>query len=150
VSWAGADGDAGWLDIGREFTEQWHHQMQVRDAVGAPPPSDPAWLHAVLLIAVRGLPHAYRAAAAAPGTPVVVEITGHAGGTFTLRREEATWRILSGEDEATARARAVLSDDTAWRLLFNGPGREQAAALVRSSGDGELVEPLLGARAVVV
>lgn len=43
MSWAGEDGDAGWLDIGREFTEQWHHQMQIRDAVGAAPLPDPAW-----------------------------------------------------------------------------------------------------------
>ena len=31
----------------------------MRDAVGAPPLPDPHWLHAVLLIALRGLPHAY-------------------------------------------------------------------------------------------
>src|SRR5262245_7030741 len=28
VSWAGEETSAGWFDIGREFTELWHHQQQ--------------------------------------------------------------------------------------------------------------------------
>ena len=94
VSWAGEDGTAGWMDIGREFTEQWHHQMQVREAVGAAPLSDPAWHRAVLLISIRGLPHSYRGVAAPSGASFVVDITGDAGGTFTLRRDGARWQIF--------------------------------------------------------
>jgi hypothetical protein len=45
------NGLEGWFDLGREFTEHWHHQAQVRGAVAAPPLRDPAWLHALLLIA---------------------------------------------------------------------------------------------------
>jgi Mycothiol maleylpyruvate isomerase N-terminal domain len=149
VSWAGDDGDAGWLDIGREFTEQWHHQMQVRDAAGAPPLGDPGWLHAVLLVAIRGLPHAYRAAASPPGTSVVIEITGNAGGTFTLRRDTDRWQILRGRDQR-ADARAVLSDDTAWRLLFNALPPEYVDVSVQRHGDTALLEPLIQARSVVV
>jgi hypothetical protein len=29
VSWAGEQASAGWFDIGREFTELWHHQQQI-------------------------------------------------------------------------------------------------------------------------
>ena len=36
VSWAGPDPAPIWLDIAREYTERWHHQQQMRDAVGAP------------------------------------------------------------------------------------------------------------------
>ena len=149
VSWAGEDGDSGWLDIGREFTEQWHHQMQIRDAVGAGPLPDPAWLKAFLLIAVRGLPHAYREAPADPGTAIVIAIDGAAGGVFTLRRDEHRWRILAGED-GTPHARAILSDDTAWRLLFNALPLDGADARVRSEGRRDLIRPLLRARSVVV
>ena len=55
VSWAGESESKAWFDIGREFTEQWHHQAQIRDAVGAPAASNPEWLRAVLAIAMRGL-----------------------------------------------------------------------------------------------
>lgn len=150
VSWAGEVESAGWFDIGREFTELWHHQAQIRDAVGASPASEPAWLHAVLLIALRGLPHAYREVAGARGDAVVLDITGPAGGTFTLQFETPGWRLrLGGAMDATTRVR--VSDDAAWRLLFNAlPSPAEARRQLAISGRADLAEPLLRARSVVV
>jgi uncharacterized protein (TIGR03083 family) len=149
VSWAGEDASEGWFDLGREFTEIWHHQAQIRDAVGAPPLRDPAWLHAVLLIALRGLPHAYRDVPAASGQSVAIEITGAAGGIWTLRRDDARWTLWAGEDGG-ASAHATVADDTAWRLLFNALPPDRAATLVAASGDPALLAPLLRARSVIV
>ena len=149
VSWAGEATSAGWFDIGREFTELWHHQAQVRDAVGAPPLREPQWLHAVLLIALRGLPHAYRDVPVEPGQAIAIEITGAAGGAWTLRRTDASWSLLAGREGGES-ARVSMSDDTAWRLLFNAlpPGR--AETLVTRDGDPALLAPLLRARSVIV
>src|ERR1051325_933044 len=36
VAWAGEEESRNWMDTGREYTEWWHHQMQIRDAAGAP------------------------------------------------------------------------------------------------------------------
>jgi uncharacterized protein (TIGR03083 family) len=149
VSWAGEAESPGWFDLGREFTELWHHQAQVRDAVGGPPASEPRWLHAVLLVALRGLPHAYRDTPAAPGQTVVVEVTGGAGGTFTLRRETRSWTLWTGEEPGAA-ARVSMTDDTAWRLLFNAIPTGRAEALLKRSGDPALLAPLLRARSVIV
>lgn len=149
VSWAGDASSAGWFDLGREFTEQWHHQAQIRDAVGAPPLPEPAWLHAVLLIALRGLPHAYRHTRAPRGRALTIEITGDAGGAWTLRRDEEEWTLWAGRDGKAA-GHASLSDDTAWRLLFNALPPDRARALVTIAGDAELSAPLLRARSVIV
>ena len=35
VSWAGESTSAHWFDVAREYTERWHHQAQIRLAVGA-------------------------------------------------------------------------------------------------------------------
>ncbi len=37
VGWAGEDVSSIWFDTAREFAERWHHQQQIRDAVGAYP-----------------------------------------------------------------------------------------------------------------
>ena len=37
VSWAGEERSLMWFDVARELTERWHHQQQIRDAVGRPP-----------------------------------------------------------------------------------------------------------------
>jgi hypothetical protein len=149
VSWAGEMASEAWFDLGREFTEQWHHQAQVRDAVGASPPSDPAWLHAVLLIALRGLPHAYRDAHARAGQALTIEITGAAGGVWTLRRADEAWRLWAGQDDHES-ARVTMSDDAAWRLLFNALPPERAHSLVTTTGDAAVAGPLLRARSVIV
>ena len=60
VLWAGERQSENWMDIGREYTERWHHQMQIRDAVGADPLLDARWLDPVLDLSVRALPRAYR------------------------------------------------------------------------------------------
>ena len=149
VSWAGEEKSEGWFDLGREFTELWHHQTQVRDAVMAPPLRDPAWLHAVLLIALRGLPHAFRETRVATGQTLTIEITGAAGGVWTLRRDDGGWTLWAGQESGES-ARVTMSDDTAWRLLFNALSAERADSLVARSGDAVLFGPLLRARSVIV
>ena len=150
VSWAGEERSEGWFDLGREFTEHWHHQAQVRAAVAAPPLRDPAWLHAVLLIALRGLPHAYRDAAGTAGQTLTIDITGAAGGVWTLRRDDDGWSLWAGEESGES-ARVVMSDETAWRLLFNALPLDSADdRLLTRSGDAALFAPLLRARSVIV
>jgi hypothetical protein len=149
VSWAGEERSDGWFDLGREFTELWHHQTQVRDAVMAPPLRDPAWLHAVLEIALRGLPHAFRATRAETGRTLTIEIAGTAGGVWTLRREAGGWALWAGQDGGES-ARVAMSADTAWRLLFNALTDDQAARLVTISGDSAVCAPFLRARSVIV
>ncbi|HEV2719077.1 MAG TPA: maleylpyruvate isomerase N-terminal domain-containing protein, partial [Thermoanaerobaculia bacterium] len=59
VAWAGEAESENWMDTGREYTEWWHHQMQIRDAVGAPPLLVARWLAPLLDFSVRALPRAY-------------------------------------------------------------------------------------------
>ena len=61
VAWAGEDVSLNWMDTGREYTERWHHQQQIREATGRPGLAAPQWLRPVLEISLRALPHAYRA-----------------------------------------------------------------------------------------
>jgi uncharacterized protein (TIGR03083 family) len=149
VSWAGENESAGWFDVGREFTEVWHHQQQIRLALGAPSLDDPRFLHAVLEIAVRGLPHACRGVAADSGATVVLSVGGAAGGDWTLLRDEQKWNLRVG---TPARPTTIvrLTDDMAWRLLFNALSRDDAKRLVQIDGDARLGEPLLAARSVIV
>jgi uncharacterized protein (TIGR03083 family) len=149
VSWAGDTHSPQWLDIGREFTEVWHHGSQIRDAVGAGPFSDARWLRAVLQIAMHALPEAYRDAPGRPGQSVAIAITGGASGTWSLRYRNGEWDVEEGEPiEPTTTA--TMSDDVSWRLFFNALSLPQAQSLVRVTGDAALAPPLLRARSVIV
>jgi len=149
VSWAGQARSQQWLDIGREFTEIWHHGSQVRDAVGAGPFPDPRWLQAVLQVSMHALPHAYGDVQAVKQTSVVVEVTGPASGIWTLRHGGQKWDIDEGGSPAPA-ATVTMPDEVAWRLLFNAWPEQMAQSRVVVEGDAGLARPLLSARAVIV
>jgi uncharacterized protein (TIGR03083 family) len=149
VSWAGEQQSEGWFDIGREFTELWHHQEQIRMAVGAPSLADPRYLHAVIDVALRGLPYAYRDVSAAEGDSIALEIGGPAGGEWTLSREANRWTLYSGQTPP-AGARITMRDDAAWKLLFNALDERAASAAIRIDGRSGLAAPLLRARSVIV
>jgi uncharacterized protein (TIGR03083 family) len=149
VSWAGPDGNQGWLDIGRDFTEQWHHQMQVGEAVGIALDGPPEWLHAVLEVALHGLPHAYQEVEAAEGTTIGFLITGLSGGEWSLRRQPTCWHLSQGHSSGPD-VLVRVSQDAAWRLLFNGLTQAQAREAISVEGPEDLAKPFLDARSVIV
>lgn len=137
VAWAGEAESRNWFDIAREYTEKWHHQQHIREAVGAPLLTDRRWLHPALDTFLRGLPHTYRDVAAVAGTSLVVAISGAAGGEWTLTRTAEGWRLYAEADPAPA-SLVQLDQDTAWRLFTKGitPVEAQTRAVI--AGDAHL------------
>jgi uncharacterized protein (TIGR03083 family) len=147
VSWAGELVSENWMDIGREYTEHWHHQMQIREATSRPLDLlEPMWMTPVLDLSVRALPYSYRHVAAAAGTSVTVIVDGRAPGAWTLMRGEGGWLIASGE-RRNADAVIRMDGSIAWRIFYNAPFDRHAIAI---AGDASLAEPLLEARSVIV
>ena len=149
VAWAGEMSSTNWFDTAREFTERWHHQQQMRDAVGAEDIARREWLYPVLDTFFRGLPHAYREAVAADGQSIVFDIGGQAGGSWTLRREDAGWQLYTGAPTTGFAARVQTDQDTAWRLLTKGMKPEQARPRVTIDGPDALRTPFLQMLAIM-
>lgn len=149
VSWAGETASANWMDVGREYTERWHHQQQIRDAVGAPRLLAPRWLTPLLELSARALPVAFRGTEAPAGAAVTLAVHGETAGAWTVVREADGWAVRRGRPAAPDAEAAVAADD-AWRLLFHALPPAEAARRVRLRGDARLAAPLLRARSVIV
>lgn len=145
VAWAGEVASSVWFDVAREFSEQWHHQQQIRDAVGKPLLT--AYLHPVPETFMRGLPYGYRALAAETGSSLNVEISGSAGGHWHLRRHQTHWSLESGSSPAPS-ASLECDQDIAWRLFTKGFSGD-AAAWVRFSGERRFLLAFLEFVAVI-
>jgi uncharacterized protein (TIGR03083 family) len=148
VDWAGPAPAPIWLDLAREYTERWHHQQQIRDAVSKPGLCEPRHLAPALDTFVRALPHTYRHLDAAEQTLVALTITGAAGGTWFLLREHATWQLYLDIARAPD-AHVTLDQDTAWRLFTKGIGEETAHSRAASTGDPRLAAPMLKTLSVI-
>lgn len=148
VSWAGPRPAPVWLDVAREYTERWHHQQHIRDAVRRPGLTERRFLHPVLATFVHALPHSFRDVPAPDGTVVQVRFSGDAGGEWALRRTEERWLLLAGT-ELSPSAGITIDQDAAWRLLTRGLGPADARRLVRLEGDVRLAETVLDAVAII-
>jgi uncharacterized protein (TIGR03083 family) len=149
VSWAGEQASATWMDIGREYTEHWHHQMQIRDAAGRPRLLEPQWMLPLIEMSVRALPHAYAGVSAAAGTVVTLAVTGETTGAWSLLRDADRWEVRQGRP-ATPDALVTVAADDVWRMFYNGLPEAALRARVKVAGSADLAAPLLRARSVMV
>ncbi len=156
VAWAGQSESANWMDVGREFVERWHHQQQIRDAVGAPPLTTPWMLGPLLAVAAHALPAAYAREDLPPGTRVQIEVPGDHGGAWVVERGSDSahaplggWRLLEGTvGHPTLRVR--MEPALAWRVFLRHPSEKEIRTGMEVEGQVELVAPLLAARALMV
>jgi hypothetical protein len=142
VSWAGPDPAPVWLDVAREYTERWHHQQHIRDAVSESGLRQPRYLAPVLDAYARALPYTYSQVSAAAGTLLQLTITGGSGGHWFLLREQGTWNLYR-EVAGDPHAEVVIHEEIAWRLFTRGLSREQALGQVTLLGDRDLARKVL-------
>jgi len=137
VDWAGPEPAPVWFDIAREYTEWWHHQQQIRDAVGKPGLKEARFFAPVIDTFLRALPHTYRNVEAEENTTVGVRITGDAGGRWILKQDNEKWRLFMDGQEISD-AETTLDQDIAWRLFTRGITKEEALANAILSGNRDL------------
>jgi uncharacterized protein (TIGR03083 family) len=148
VSWAGEETSLNWFDTGRELTERWHHQQQIRLATNRPGIITPDLYHPVLDCFVRGLPHAFRDVAAPPGTTLLLEISGECGGQWFLSKGSTAWNLVK-QSAGSVASRVKIPQELAWRLFTKGIDRDSARAQIQIEGDRTLAEKVLHLTAIV-
>lgn len=141
VVWAGGRVPA-WLGIGRDFTERWVHQKQIREALNRPGEHD-RYLPAVLSIFVWAFPYQYRTPAD-PGTVVNLDL-GEPACWHLIRRDE-NWALEPGL-APSASATLATDIDVAWRVLTGAPYSDSNLA---TTGPPSLTDPLLAVRGIIV
>lgn len=141
ISWAGPERRPVWLDIAREYTERWHHQQHIRDAVDQPGVKRPKYLKPVLETFVWALPRAFRHASGPEGTSIMLSIAGDSGGNWTLLRGKGAWRFYQGKPEEPG-TEILMEQDFAWRFFTKGSGTEATRKHIQIRGDENLAGPV--------
>ena len=148
VSWAGEQTSLNWFDTARELTERWHHQQQIRLATNRPGIMTPDLYHPVLDCFMRGLPHVFRDVPGAPGTSLLLEISGECGGQWFLSRGSTGWNLVRGHAGEFA-SRVSIPQELAWLVFTKGIDRDRARAQIAIEGNRALGENVLCLTAIV-
>ena len=123
-----------WLHVAREYTERWHHQQQIREAVGSPLLTESRMFHPVLAAFMHALPRTYRSVSAEEGAVIRVVIVGDAGGAWTLIRDRESWTLHLDEIETVPTAQISIRQEDAWRLFTKGATIDEVRPGVRVEG----------------
>src|ERR1051325_5654651 len=137
VDWAGSEPAPVWFDLAREYTERWHHQQQIRDAVGRPGLKQPRSFAPVIDAFVRALPHTYRNVNADEGALVALTISGDSGGRWFVLRGRDEWGLYL-DVKREPEAEVIIDEDLAWRLFTKGVTRDEARTAATVIGDAPL------------
>ena len=137
VDWAGPGPAPMWLHIAREYTERWHHQQQIREAVGWAVLTGPQWFEPVLATFAHGLPRSYRDVGAPVGTTVRVVISGPSGGKWDVANTESGW-ALGDPGLFSPAARVIIDEIDAWKLFTRSIEQKEVVSRTVIEGDLDL------------
>lgn len=139
VAWAGEEEySENWFDIAREYTEKWHHQMQIREAVGIEGNLyNKRFLKPVIDTFVAAIPYTYDKYEKEDFV-IEVEIAGESGGSYFVEKKDGETRFI---DRVECDNRVSISEREFWRLVTNSKDREMVEIEVK--GDRGLGRHLL-------
>lgn len=139
VNWAGENISNNWFDIAREYTEVWHHQMQIRLALDKPLLLDPKFTEPLYDTFMRGLPFLYKDFAEyEAGYKINICITGTLNRWWTLEKQGDSWVLINGLFELINTS-VELSDDIAWQIFTNTDReKEKYKSIIKIRGEEKI------------
>ena len=147
VDWAGESLSKTWFHIAREYTEKFHHQMQIRLAVGKDAELlEEKWYLPYLETSMRGLPHHYRMQAAEEGDAIKFRVSDISK-NWGIRHVNGYWELSDQLDHISSEV--FIPKEIAWRIFTKGIKREEAREKVEISGKTALGEKILNMIAVM-
>ena len=140
VSWAGEELSQNWFDLAREYTERWHHQQQIRDAIGNNDLMSQELYGPLLNTFMYAWPHVMQQFDAPEGSLIKTTITGEGGGHWYLYRRKEGWSFSTQSSNGTpVVAETVIDGEFAWKLFSKSLRKNQIEARYEIKGD-----PVLG------
>jgi uncharacterized protein (TIGR03083 family) len=134
VAWAGEEASMNWMHLAREYSEKWHHQQQIRDAVGKPGLLQARYFEPLMDTFMMALPFALAKENAGIGTVIEVKITGELIKSWYLQKSEHNWKFLTQINNPPTSI-VQLEDKTAWKLFCKNLRPDEIMDQVSISGD---------------
>lgn len=151
VAWAGQDVSPNWFHIACDYTERWHHQQQIRMAVGQTDEilSD-ALYQPVLDTFMRALPYAYRDTPAENETLLQVSVNDLGAGNWFLYRQNNRWELVENDERKQPDTVVHIDRAYAWQLFARNVPTEVGSSYIQVEGSQSLGLNILLMRSVMI
>jgi hypothetical protein len=125
VAWAGENESKNWFHIAREYTEKWHHQQQIRHAVGLEKDLlDEKWYFPYLDTSIRALPFHYRNVEGKDRDLIKFTFIGKREKSWFLNYDNG-WELIT-DSILEPICEVKIPDDYAWKIFTKGIKKEEA------------------------
>ena len=138
VAWAGEEQSLNWMHLAREYTEKWHHQQQIREAVGNEGIMENRFFEPLMDTFILGLPFNFKERVEKELTTIQVDITGYFKKSYFLVRKEKKWE-LDTDVSHSPHSQVRIPADIAWKLFCKNLRAEQVLTKIEIQGN-----PVLG------
>lgn len=148
VAWAGEEQSFNWFHIAREYTEKWHHQQQIREAVNKPGIMHQELFYPCIATFMYALPHTYRDVKADEGTLIEISVSGITNGIWYLQKTPGNW-VLTTNKIKSPDTTISISPDIAWKLFTKAITYDVALQNATITGNIKLGEKMFDTVAVM-
>ena len=150
VAWAGESQSLNWFHIAREYTEKWHHQQQIRNAVGGISPLfEQRFFKPYLDTSLWPLSFFLHGVKAEEGDTFIIEVSGPGGGEWYMRYSSDAWS-KSETAPSYAVTKIRVDDQVIWRIFSRQISDDELKNRVFITGKKEPAEAFLKMKAVMV
>ncbi len=150
VAWAGEAESQNWFHIAREYTEKWHHQQQIRHALGGSSPLfSNLFFKPYLETSLRALPYQLKSFNADIGDTFSLNVSGEGGGEWHLIYSSGGWNFTT-QAPSYAVTKVHIDDQVIWRMFSKQISSEELKNRVMVSGNHVLAALFLDMKAVIV
>jgi hypothetical protein len=148
VAWAGENESKNWFHIAREYTEKWHHQQQIRLAVGDEQKLlEEKWYMPYLDTSVRALPHHYRNVKGEAKDLIKFTFIGKTEKSWFLYYDSG-WELFASTNQEP-NCEVKIQDNYAWKIFTKGIKREEAIENAEIIGNKKLGQKIFDMIAVM-
>lgn len=143
VEWAGESESQNWFHIAREYTEKWHHQQQIRLAVGKEEILyTNEFYDPFLQTSLRALPFHYRDLTGQEGEVIQVTVEGESNWNWWIIYNSDSWKRIE-KPSTNHVTQVIIPAQIAWRIFTKGISKAEAKSRLTITGNQEYGEKIL-------
>ncbi len=135
VAWAGETESQNWFHIAREYTEKWHHQQQIRLAVGKEEILlSKEFYNPFLQTSMRALPFHYSELKGQEGEVIQVTVEGEPNWNWWIVYISDSWKRIDNPTKSPV-TKVSIPTQIAWRSFTKGISKAEAKKQISISGN---------------